>query len=102
MCHQRRIKLTEHRSESKAIILITDGEDTTGDPIKAVKAVKAAKEKGVKVFPLGIGKPEGAPVPDMEKGGFKKDSIGDLVLSRIGEVALNKIAIETGKRLKMN
>jgi Ca-activated chloride channel family protein len=79
--------------ESKAIILITDGEDTTGDPIKAAKQ---AKEKGVKVFPLGIGKPEGAPVPDMEKGGFKKDSKGDLVLSRLGEDALNNIAIETG------
>ena len=50
---------TERRA-SKALILITDGEDHPG---KAEKAAEAAKEKGIRIFTIGIGSEHGAPIP---------------------------------------
>lgn len=72
----------------KAIILITDGEDTVSDP---GKAAQAAAEKGVKIFCIGVGNPQGAPIPD-KTGGFKKDEAGNIVLSKVDEKVLEKIS----------
>ncbi|MEE3253071.1 MAG: VWA domain-containing protein, partial [Nitrospinota bacterium] len=47
-------------NKSRAIILITDGEDQTG---QAMEAAEEAKKAGVKVFTIGIGKEIGAPLP---------------------------------------
>jgi len=63
-------------TKSKAVILITDGEDHSG---KVKDALKTATEKGVRIFTVGIGRPEGAPIPDPAAGGFKKDSSGNLI-----------------------
>ena len=60
---------TEDTEKSRAIILITDGENHEDN---AQEAAKMAKEKGIHVFVVGIGKPEGSPIPD-GRGGFKKD-----------------------------
>jgi len=80
--------------KSKVIILITDGEDHEGKPLEAAQE---AKKEGINIFAIGIGKPEGAPVPDPSgKGGFKQDSSGGLILSKLDEVTLQKIALETG------
>lgn len=79
--------------ESRVVILITDGEDHEGDPIAAAKR---ASEKGVKIYAIGIGKSEGAPIPNPETGGFKKDSKGELILSKLGEETLQRIALATG------
>ena len=76
----------------KAIILITDGEPTGEDPSEAV--ARAAKE-GVKIFSIGVGGKEGVPVPDGE-GGLKKDRSGNIVLTRLNEETLKKMAVETG------
>lgn len=76
----------------KAIILITDGESTEGD---TEKAAKAAAQRGIKVFTIGIGSEAGIPVPS-ETGGFKKDAEGKIVLTRIDETQLQKIADLTG------
>jgi Ca-activated chloride channel family protein len=78
--------------KSKAIILITDGESHDDDPLKAAKW---AAEQGVKIFTIGIGKDAGAPIPDAA-GGFKKDAKGEIVLTRLDESTLQKIALETG------
>ena len=78
--------------KSRAIILITDGEDHEGDPLAA--ALEAKKE-GIKIFAIGIGNESGAPVPD-RLGGFKKDRSGSLILSKLDEGTLQKIALETG------
>ena len=80
------------QSEAKAIILMTDGEDRSGNPIEIAKKAKA---KGIKIFTIGIGKEQGAPIPD-ERGGFKKDSQGNMVLSKLDEVALKSLASYTG------
>ncbi len=76
----------------KAIILITDGESTGGDPLAA--AEKAAKD-GIKLFCIGVGDTEGAPVPS-KTGGFQKGSNGTIVLTRLDEESLKKMAALTG------
>lgn len=83
---------SEKDDTKKAIILITDGESTGGDPIESAKR---AQKKGVKIFCIGVGSEEGVPVPE-EGGGFKKDKNGKIVLSRLDEATLKKIASITG------
>ncbi|MCQ2335111.1 MAG: VWA domain-containing protein [Paludibacteraceae bacterium] len=78
----------EQSEASRAIILITDGENHEDD---AVAAVKSAKEKGISVYVVGIGKPEGSPIPD-GRGGFKKDRSGQVVVSRLNEQMCQEIA----------
>ncbi len=77
---------------SRAIILITDGEDHDG---QALAAAAEAKTQGVRIFTIGIGRDEGAPIP-AAGGGFRRDRRGEMVLSRLDETALQKIALETG------
>jgi Ca-activated chloride channel homolog len=80
--------------KSKALILITDGEDQTG---KALSAAKSAKDQGVKIYTIGIGGEIGAPIPNpSDKGGFRKNQKGEVILSKLDEITLQKIALETG------
>lgn len=78
--------------EARAVILITDGEDHSG---KLEDVAKLAKEEGVRLFILGIGQPDGAPIPS-EQGGFLKNKQGELVLSKLNEAALQELAPATG------
>lgn len=80
----------------KVIFLITDGEDNEED---GLKAAKVAAKKGVKIFLLGMGENTGGPIPEEDNaGGFKKDSSGKLILSKLDEESLRKIADITGGR----
>ncbi len=80
--------------KSKALILITDGEDQTGE---ALSAAKLAKEQGVKIYAIGIGGEIGAPLPNpSNEGGFRKNQQGEVILSKLDETTLQKIALETG------
>jgi Ca-activated chloride channel family protein len=81
---------TEDNS-AKAIILITDGESTVGDISKASK--EAAKDN-IKIFCIGVGKEGGAPVPD-KAGGLKKDAAGKIIMTKLDETTLQKIAAIT-------
>lgn len=81
-------------SSSQAIILITDGEDHSGD---ALKAAEEAALAGVRIFTIGIGRDEGAPIPQA-KGGFRRDRRGDIILSKLDEPTLQKMALNTGGR----
>lgn len=83
---------SEKDDTEKAIILITDGESTGGNPLDAAEE---AKKKGVKIFCIGVGRDEGVPVPDTD-GGFKKDRQGKIILARMDEGSLKKIASVTG------
>ncbi len=80
--------------DSQAIILITDGEDHGGE---AIEAAEEAKERGVRIFPIGIGGASGAPIP-APGGGFRRDRSGEIVLSHLDEPALQKIALLTEGR----
>jgi Ca-activated chloride channel family protein len=77
----------------RAIILITDGENTgTGDPMKAARA---AQTGGIKLYCIGVGSSDGVPIPAPD-GGFKKDTRGQIVLSRLDEPLLTRMATSTG------
>jgi Ca-activated chloride channel homolog len=84
-------------STQKAIILITDGEDHQGD---INKAVSDAVSMGVKIYTIGLGSPDGAPIPLFNaKGdqiGFKKDKDGNTVLTKLDEETLKQIASTGG------
>ena len=75
--------------KSRAIILITDGENHEDDP---VSAAKQAAEMGIKVFTIGVGSPEGKPIP--MNGELLKDKDGEIVVSRLDEAVLQEIAAE--------
>jgi Ca-activated chloride channel family protein len=87
---------TESFSENdheKAIIIITDGEDHEGD---AIVAAEKALEKGIRVYTIGMGLPEGAPIPVYDKygnqQGFKKDLSNNTVVTKLNEQMLRQIA----------
>ncbi len=73
--------------KSRAIILITDGENHEDD---AVAAAKQAASIGIRVYTIGVGSPEGQPIP--YDGGLLKDKNGDIVVTRLDEQALVDIA----------
>ena len=78
----------------RVILLITDGEDNEN---RGLDAARKALEKGVKIFVFGMGEISGGPIPAGDgKGGFKKDEEGNLVLSKLDEGNLKKIASSTG------
>jgi len=77
----------------KALILITDGEDHVGDPVKAAK--EAAKQ-GIKIFCVGVGSKAGELIPVVDETGnvrFLKDREGRVVKSRLNETVLQNIAL---------
>jgi Ca-activated chloride channel homolog len=87
---------TKERNIAKAVIMITDGEDHEGN---ILQVVDEARKEGIKIFTIGIGSVEGAPIPLADpSGGFKKDNEGGWVLSRLDRVTLEKIALNTGGR----
>ena len=76
---------------SRALIIISDGEDHEDDP---VKAAAAAREMGITIHTIGIGRPEGAPIP-VSGGGqsrFLTDEEGNTVITRLDEATLRAIA----------
>jgi Ca-activated chloride channel homolog len=78
----------------RVILLITDGEDNEG---RGIKAAENAAGKNVKIFIFGTGDPSGAPVPATDgSGGFIKDASGRMVLSKLDEEGLNRIATASG------
>ena len=79
----------------RAVIIITDGENLEGDPLAAAKE---AKNKGIKIFCVGIGTREGELIRipnDQGQSEFLKDNNGNFVKSRLNEDLLQKIALAT-------
>ncbi|MEG1621962.1 MAG: VWA domain-containing protein [Alistipes sp.] len=77
--------------QSRAIILITDGEGHEGD-LEA--AAERAAEQGIRVYAIGIGTPEGAPIK--MDGEFLKDDQGNMVVSKLDESSLEEVVKATG------
>ena len=73
---------------SRAIILITDGEDHEGEALDAAKAIA---EQGIRIYCIGVGSPQGKPIPQ-KGGGLMKDRDGEIVVSRLDEDILQEIA----------
>ena len=76
---------------SRVMILITDGENHESD---ALAAAEVAAEKGIAIYTIGIGTPEGAPI--MVGGDYLTDENGDMVVSKLDEKILQEIAQKTG------
>ena len=84
------LSLSQNRDAGRVMILITDGE--THDS-SALDAAKRAAEQGIKIFAIGIGTPEGAPVK--VDGEFIKDEDDQMVVSRLNEELLQQITAAT-------
>ncbi|MBU1121994.1 MAG: VWA domain-containing protein [Candidatus Omnitrophota bacterium] len=84
------------QKKHKALIVITDGEDHEGDPLKLIEE---AKKEGINIFCIGIGTKEGELIPlvdDQGKRIFLKDKSGNVVKTRLNESLLQEIALKTG------
>jgi Ca-activated chloride channel homolog len=77
----------------KVLIIITDGENHEDDPIEVAKTLN---EKGILIYTMGIGSPEGSPILAENGQDFKKDQSGSVVISKLDEVTLQKIAVNAG------
>ena len=77
--------------KSRAIIVITDGENHEDD---AIAAARTAAEQGIKVYTIGVGSTQGQPIP--YSGGLLKDSEGNIVVTRLDEDTLKGIAAAGG------
>ncbi len=81
----------------KVMVLITDGEDHEGD---VMQAAKAASDKGIMIYSIGMGSTDGVPIPvynnQGQQIGYKKDKSGSTVLTKLDPTILKEIADATG------
>ena len=80
---------TQEEGIGKAIIVITDGEDHEGG---ALESAKAAKDAGMRVYVLGVGSTQGAPIPIPGTGDYMKDNTGNTVMSALNEDMCRQVA----------
>jgi Ca-activated chloride channel family protein len=91
-------------STQKVIVVITDGEDHEGD---ITEAINDAVAKDLKIFTIGLGSPDGVPIPifnnQRQAIGFKKDRDGNTVLTKLNDSILKEIAAKgNGKYYRGN
>jgi Ca-activated chloride channel family protein len=82
---------TPQEGVGKAIIIITDGENHEGG---VTNAVKEAVDKGIQVHVLGVGSANGAPIPHDGTNDFRRDSEGNVIVTRLNEEMCKEIAKE--------
>lgn len=84
---------SEEDLSNKVLIIISDGENHQDDP---VAAASEAGRKGLTIHTIGIGTPEGAPIPvysNKQLTGFMRDNQGNTIVSRFDEQTLRQIAL---------
>jgi Ca-activated chloride channel family protein len=88
--------------KSKAMIIITDGENHEDDPLKEAED---ASKAGIVIHTIGIGSTDGVPIPMNNNGkkDYLKDVDGNIVVTKLDEDILKKIALSTnGNYVKAN
>lgn len=84
-------------TRGRALLVLSDGEDHEGGVEAAVRRLRQAS---VTAFTLGIGTPQGAPIPvpdaSHRSGEYKRDREGKLVTTRLDETAMTRLAMDTG------
>lgn len=84
-------------SKYKVIVLLTDGEQQTGD---VISVAQQARDEGVVIHAVGVGTPGGEPIPVLNERGevtdYVRDDAGQPVLSRLDEKTLSELALTTG------
>lgn len=92
-------RFSYEKERNKVLILLTDGENNAGK-VEPQKAAEIAKIKGIKVYTIGVGKPEGAPIPLFNpytgEKDYARDINGNILLSKINESQLIDISTKTG------
>jgi len=87
------ISCFDENEHSKAIIIITDGENHESN---AIETATAATQLGIIVYTIGMGLPDGSPIPVInsygQEIGYKKDRQGNTVITKLNEVMLQQIA----------
>lgn len=88
--------LKETGQKENALIILTDGEETTG---RMIKLAQEAKRSGIYVFTIGMGTELGDFVPDNDyPDGRHRDRAGNTVRSTLNTESLKRLALETGGR----
>ena len=91
------IKSFPEDERSKAIVIISDGEDHENEA--AMEAAREASKKGIRIYTIGMGLAEGAPIPEINQYGrqvgYRKDKNGNTIITRLDEEMLRRIA-DTG------
>jgi Ca-activated chloride channel homolog len=85
----------ENGNNHRVLVLLTDGEDLQGD---VIDAAKEAAKKGMAIYTVGVGSPEGASIPIHYQNGrtdFVRDETGKIVKTKLDETTLKKISTET-------
>ncbi len=88
------VKSFSDEEHAKAIVIISDGEDHENDA--AVKAAQDAAKLGIRIYTIGMGLAEGAPIPEYNQyghqTGYRKDRQGNTIITRLDEQMLQRIA----------
>ena len=88
------VKSFSDEEHSKAIVIISDGEDHENDA--AVKAAQEAAKQGIRIYTIGMGLPDGAPIPQYNQyghqTGYRKDKNGNTIITKLNEAMLQQIA----------
>src|SRR5690606_4363481 len=83
--------------KNKLLVIFTDGEDFSHD---LADAKQKARDEGLSIFTVGVGTPEGAPVPVFDQygnpNGHQKDAKGAVVISRLNESVLKMVSQDAG------
>ena len=79
------MSFSQNKDTGRVMILITDGE---AHDAAALEVAKRAAEQGIRIFAIGIGTPEGAPIKI--DGNFIKDENDEMVVSRLNEQMLQQ------------
>jgi Ca-activated chloride channel family protein len=83
----------EESTADKVIVLVTDGEDHEGDPARWIEPLK---ERGIRVYSIGVGTIQGELVPGADRNGYLKNQQGEVVKSALNETPLQQLAMATG------
>jgi Ca-activated chloride channel family protein len=87
----------QKEKKHKVLLMLTDGEDHEGG---VIEAAEEARKQGIKIYTVGIGNPAGEPIPILDRNGqqvgFKKDEHGEVIMSKLDDVTLEKISLATG------
>ena len=90
-------KTEKNKVKSKIVILLTDGENNSGN-IEPMLAAKIAYDEKIKIYTIGIGSKDGAPIPVFQNGQkfYMRNHDGTLVVPKLDEKLLQEIAELTG------
>ncbi len=77
----------------RAIVVISDGENHEDDPVSVAEQLG---KQGIRIYTVGIGSTEGSPIPDGSTGSYKRDGEGNIVITRLDEGTLQRVAMASG------